>query len=76
MAEIKVTTKDVEDKVKFKGKLVWDRYDGNQVEEAFGFAEEYKQFLNKAKTEREVLKKENTKLKMKPPSASTSGECE
>lgn len=55
MAEIKVTTKDVEDKVKFKGKLVWDRYDGNQVEEAFGFAEEYKQFLNKAKTEREAV---------------------
>ncbi|OGP53676.1 MAG: aminopeptidase [Deltaproteobacteria bacterium RBG_13_52_11] len=55
MAEIKEVTKKIEDKVKLKGKLVWDRYDGNQVEEAFEFAEGYKQFLNKAKTEREAV---------------------
>jgi aspartyl aminopeptidase len=55
MAEIKETTKAIEEKVKLKGRLVWDRYDGKLVEEAFRFAEGYKEFLNHAKTEREAI---------------------
>jgi aspartyl aminopeptidase len=55
MAEIKETTKAIEEKVKLKGRLVWDRYDGKLVEEAFRFAEGYKEFLNHAKTEREAV---------------------
>jgi aspartyl aminopeptidase len=55
MAKGKETTKKIEERVKLKGELVWDRYDEKQVKEAFVFAEGYKGFLNAAKTEREAV---------------------
>ena len=48
-------TKKIEEEVKLKGELVWDRYDEGLVKEAFSFAEGYKGFLNAAKTEREAV---------------------
>ncbi len=55
MEETKGMAKELEDKIKLKGKLVWDRFDEYQVKEAFSFAEGYKAFLNEAKTEREAV---------------------
>ncbi len=48
-------TQKIEERVKLKGELVWDRYDEKRVKEAFSFAEGYKGFLNAAKTEREAV---------------------
>lgn len=47
--------KELEEKVKLKGVLVWDRYDEALRKESFAFAEGYKAFLNEAKTEREAV---------------------
>ena len=55
MEKMKKATKDIEEKVTLKGKLVWDRYGDAQFEEAFSFAEGYKTFLNRVKTEREAV---------------------
>lgn len=55
MEEIKEATKKIEEKVKLKGKLVWDKYDEARAKEAFSFAEGYKGFLSDAKTEREAV---------------------
>ena len=52
----KNATKDLEKKLKFQGKLVWDRLGDGEKEEAFRFAEGYKSFLNRAKTEREAVR--------------------
>lgn len=43
------------DKLLFKSELFWDRASAKEVAEAQVFSEEYKQFLNKGKTEREVI---------------------
>jgi aspartyl aminopeptidase len=48
-------TKELEKKLKFQGKLVWDRLEEKEKKEAFRFAEGYKQFLDRAKTEREAV---------------------
>jgi aspartyl aminopeptidase len=55
MEKTKKATKEIEDRVKLKGELVWDRYDTARTHEAFSFAEGYKGFLNEAKTEREAV---------------------
>ena len=49
-------TKELEQKLKTRGKLAWDRLDESQREEAFRFAEGYKTFLDRAKTEREAVR--------------------
>jgi len=49
-------TKDLEKKLKFQGKLAWDRMEGKERKEVFRFAEGYKKFLDQAKTEREAVR--------------------
>ncbi len=53
--KIKNETKELEKRLKFQGKLSWDRQDEREKEETFRFAEGYKTFLNRAKTEREAV---------------------
>ena len=48
-------TKELEKKLKFQGKLVWDRLEEKEKKDAFRFAEWYKKFLDQAKTEREAV---------------------
>jgi aspartyl aminopeptidase len=48
--------KALEKKLKFESKLSWDRLDDRERDEAFRFAEGYKSFLDRAKTEREAVK--------------------
>jgi aspartyl aminopeptidase len=48
-------TKELEKKLKFQGKLAWDRMEERERKEAFRFAEGYKRFLDRAKTEREAV---------------------
>jgi len=48
-------TKDLEKKLKFQGKLAWDRLEERERKEVFRFAEGYKKFLDRAKTEREAV---------------------
>ena len=48
-------TKQLEDMVKLKGKLAWDRMPDSFRKECFLFAEGYKSFLGRAKTEREAV---------------------
>jgi aspartyl aminopeptidase len=49
-------TKELEKKLKFESKLSWDRLVDREREEVFRFAEGYKSFLDRAKTEREAVK--------------------
>jgi aspartyl aminopeptidase len=46
---------DLEKKLKWGGKLAWDRLDEKERDEAFAFSEGYKKFLDRAKTEREAV---------------------
>ncbi|RPJ42196.1 MAG: aminopeptidase, partial [Deltaproteobacteria bacterium] len=46
---------ELEKKLKWGGKLSWDRFDDRERDEAFRFAEGYKSFLDQAKTEREAV---------------------
>jgi aspartyl aminopeptidase len=55
MEKVNKQTKEMEERVKLKGVVVWDRYDEAHVQGAFSFAEGYKGFLNAAKTEREAV---------------------
>lgn len=48
-------TKKIKEKVMFQPRLVWDGLSAREQKEVFSFAEEYKEFLNKAKTEREAV---------------------
>jgi aspartyl aminopeptidase len=48
-------TRELEKKLKFQGKLVWDRLEEKEKKEVFRFAEGYKKFLDQAKTEREAV---------------------
>lgn len=48
-------TQKLEKKLKLQGKLSWDRMDEAERKETFRFAEDYKAFLNRAKTEREAV---------------------
>ena len=49
--------KDGESKYAYKKKSAWELFSKAQITNAFTFAEEYKTFLNEAKTEREVVHK-------------------
>ena len=53
--KIKNETRELEKKLKLKGKLSWDRQEEREKEETFRFAEGYKAFLDLAKTEREAV---------------------
>jgi len=53
--KIKNETQELEKKLKFQGKLSWDRLEEREKEETFRFAEGYKAFLDRAKTEREAV---------------------
>lgn len=48
-------TKELEKRLKFQGKLSWDRLEERDKAEVFRFAEGYKAFLDRAKTEREAV---------------------
>jgi aspartyl aminopeptidase len=48
--------RELEKKLKWGGKLAWDRLDDRERDLAFGFAEGYKDFLDRAKTEREAVR--------------------
>jgi len=54
--KVKTETKELEKKLKLQGKLVWDRLKEKERKEAFRFAEGYKTFLDRAKTEREAVR--------------------
>jgi len=54
-AKTKNETKELEKKLKFQGRLSWDRLEEKEKEEVFCFAEGYKAFLDRAKTEREAV---------------------
>jgi aspartyl aminopeptidase len=49
-------TKELEKKLKLQGKLAWDRMEEKERKEVFRFAEGYKRFLDRAKTEREAVR--------------------
>ncbi len=48
-------SKSIKDKVIFKPRLVWDALPPREKKEVHPFAEDYKDFLNRAKTEREAV---------------------
>jgi len=52
----KVDYKKLEEKVTKQKKSCWDVWDDKTKKDSFDFAEKYKDFLNKAKTERESVK--------------------
>lgn len=54
--KIKNDTAELEKKLKFRGRLAWDLLNEQEKEEAFRFAEGYKSFLDRAKTEREAVR--------------------
>lgn len=54
-AKIRNKTKELEKKLKTKSRLAWDRLSKPQREEVYRFAEGYKDFLDRAKTEREAV---------------------
>jgi len=53
--KVKIETRELEKRLKFQGKLSWDRLEEAEREEALHFAEGYKIFLDRAKTEREAV---------------------
>ena len=48
--KVKIETRELEKRLKFQGKLSWDRLEEAEREEALHFAEGYKIFLDRAKT--------------------------
>jgi aspartyl aminopeptidase len=48
-------TKQLEDTLKLKGKLAWDRMPRSLKKECSRFSEDYRHFLDRAKTEREAV---------------------
>ncbi len=53
--ETKERLKKLKEELCFEQKLIWDKISPPEREEALKFAEDYKAFLNKAKTEREAV---------------------
>ena len=51
----KKETKRIKEKIMLKTTLVWDKLTSKEKKEVFDFAEDYKNFLNGAKTEREAV---------------------
>ena len=48
--------KKIQEKLILKRDIVWDKLDSKEKERVFLFAEDFKEFLNRAKTERETVK--------------------
>jgi aspartyl aminopeptidase len=67
MAKKKSKKKEKESEFAYKKKSAWDILSKNQIKNAFNFCEDYKKFLNEAKTEREAVNKisETAKLNNK-----------
>ncbi len=57
MAKKDSKKKDKESKFAYKKKSAWDILTKNEIKNAFAFCEDYKKFLNEAKTEREAVNK-------------------
>ncbi len=57
MAKKKSKKKEKESKFAYKKKSAWDILTNNQIKNAFNFCEDYKNFLNEVKTEREAVDK-------------------
>jgi len=57
MAKKDSKKKDKESKFAYKKKSAWDILTKDQIKNAFTFCEDYKKFLNEAKTEREAVNK-------------------
>ena len=55
MPKVKKKAKYVEDTLKLKGRLAWDPMQESYRKECFLFAEDYRRFLDGAKTEREAV---------------------
>ena len=55
MSKVKKKAKFVEDTLKLKGRLAWDPMQESYRKECFLFAEDYRRFLDGAKTEREAV---------------------
>ncbi|MBU7007531.1 aminopeptidase [Phosphitispora fastidiosa] len=53
--ELKERWKELRNELSFEQRVVWDTLSPQEREETQKFAEEYKKFLNKAKTEREAV---------------------
>jgi aspartyl aminopeptidase len=51
----KKRSKSLKEKIVFKPRLVWDALTPREKKEVHAFAEDYKDFLNRAKTEREAV---------------------
>jgi aspartyl aminopeptidase len=51
----KKKTESIKEKILFRPALVWDRLTARERKAVFAFAEDYKTFLNSAKTEREAV---------------------
>jgi len=57
MAKKKDSKKDKESKFAYKKKSAWEILTKDQIKKAFDFCEDYKKFLDAAKTEREAIQK-------------------
>ena len=53
----KDSKKEKESKYAYKKKTAWEIFSKTQIKKAFDFCEDYKKFLDSAKTEREAIKK-------------------
>lgn len=56
MLDKKALEKNLEDKITFEFKDVWENLDGDERKDVFTFNDDYKLFLDKGKTERECVK--------------------
>jgi len=52
----RIETQELEKRLKLHGKLAWDRMEAAERQEAFRFAEDFKAFIDRAKTEREAVR--------------------
>ena len=48
---------ELQEKLVYKPKLIWNAVDSKGKKEIFGFSEKYKKFVGEVKTEREFVKK-------------------
>ncbi|MEA3463873.1 MAG: aminopeptidase [Patescibacteria group bacterium] len=52
----KINYQNLEKKLKFERRNCWEVWSGNKTKKAFAFCEDYKKFLDQAKTEREAVR--------------------
>ncbi len=55
MSDTKTEGQKLEEQLSYKQKNIWEKVNDDFVAKSFDFSEEYKSFLNKAKTEREFV---------------------